>query len=94
MLQPGGQFFFNVFEYNPVNDGYVKMDQTKWVKYCNSKSLSPFHDSNDVKGEYTKLFKQVGFKDSHIYDNPSEFFFSEEAVNGELEKLQCFRDCI
>lgn len=94
MIQPGGQFFFNGFLHNPQNEGYLKMDQTKWAKYCNRKALSCFHDSDDVKGEYAKLLKRVGFNDVYVYENPSKIFYSKEDMDGELTKPKYFQDSI
>lgn len=82
MLKPGGQLFFNTFEINPMDDAFELLDKGKWAKYNNSRSLSPFHNSENPLEQYMELIKNLGFRNVHIFSENHTGTFDEKTFNG------------
>lgn len=83
MLKPGGQLMFNTFEKTFMDDAYNELDNGKWRKYDNRKSISPFYWHENPFAEYESLLKSLGFVNCHFSKGVFKAQYSETAFDGE-----------
>ncbi|XP_057651663.1 juvenile hormone acid O-methyltransferase-like isoform X2 [Diorhabda carinulata] len=81
MLKPGGQTFFNFFEYTPINKVMQNMAiHPKWGKYEHKENAYCCHE-NPLEA-YTQDFITAGFKDA-IYNTEKETWEFDEGPEWE-----------